>query len=203
MTALILLSEFRKTEIEVWRPIVYKDILRGAYEVSNLGRVRSYLQGTCANQYGYRGRVYAKQPRILKINTTKDSNEWRQGYGQICLQTSGDERMCRVHLLVATAFLPNPNGDTQVNHRTAVKSDNRLPNLEWSDHDRNHEHATTCGLRQSGEKHWAAKITAETVRAIRAEVANGARQIDVARKFSLKRFAVWQIVHRKTWKSVA
>jgi hypothetical protein len=202
MTALILLKDFLETQIEIWRPIVSDDVKSNAYDVSNLGRVRGYLDLPKGNQYSGKTRRWLKEPRILKVNTTKDSTPERRGYGQICLQTPTGEKMFRVHLLVAKAFLLNSNNDNQVNHKNAIKCDNRLPNLEWSNHDHNHEHATVNGLRQSGEKHWAARLTADTVRAIRVEYDAGVRQVDIARKFSLTRTAVWQIVHRHIWKSI-
>lgn len=199
MTALILLKDFLETQVELWLPIAEAP----NYDVSNLGQVRSYLRQIRGK--GHRdGFISTKvsEPRLMVINYNKDKRPDKRGYGVVCLQSLVGEKNFIVHLLVAKAFLDNPNNDTQINHKNAVKSDNRLPNLEWSDHDRNHEHMTVNGLRQSGEKHWNAHLTETTVKAIRAEYADGVRQIDIARNHALTRFKIWQIVHRKTWKSV-
>lgn len=198
MTTLILLKDFLETQVELWLPVAEAP----DYDVSNFGNVRSYLRQV--SKGGRTGFVTERvsEPRLLSINYNKDSRPDKRGYGVVCLQSLVGEKNFIVHLLVAKAFLPNLHGDAQVNHKNAVKSDNRLPNLEWSDHDRNHEHMTVNGLRQSGEKHWAAKLTVIEVRAIKIKLAAGMRPVDVAREHSLARDAVWKIQHGITWKTV-
>ncbi len=194
MTALILLKGFLETQIEIWRPITNERIEQGAYDVSNLGRVRSYLAHPNGNQHAGKTRKLRKEPRILKTHLVP------YGYRLIALQTKDGEKTYRVHLLVAHAFLPNLKNETQINHKTAVKSDNRLPNLEWSNHEHNHEHATVNGLRPRGEEHGCARFTESDVRAIRASYENGVRQIDLAKQYGVGRNLIWAIVHRRLWK---
>lgn len=90
---------------EEWRPVVGYE---GLYEVSNLGRVKS-LYKAC----------------ILK------PQKKRNGYFQVNLYKNGTMKSRAVHRLVATAFIPNPLGKPQVNHRDEDKQNNAVDNLEW------------------------------------------------------------------------
>ena len=90
---------------------VWKDIpgYNGAYQVSNLGQVRSRKRGSW---------------KIIK-ETKKDN-------GYLVVMLSSDKmRQHYVHRLVAQAFLPNPQNLGYVNHKNEKKDDNRASNLEW------------------------------------------------------------------------
>ena len=92
--------------MEIWKNIEeYPD-----YQVSNLGRVKSLR--------------YNKE-KILKLQSDKD------GYKQVNLFNSRGSKTLKIHRLVATAFLDNPNNYPAVNHINEIKTDNRVENLEW------------------------------------------------------------------------
>lgn len=89
---------------EKWRPVVGYE---GLYEVSNLGRVR----------------------RIRIIAPTKK----KHGYMQVSLvDKDGVRKSHRLHRIVAAAFIPNPEGKPQVNHKDENPENNRAKNLEWA-----------------------------------------------------------------------
>ena len=110
------------TDIEIWKDI--KDY-EGLFQVSNLGRVKSLGNG----------RTY-KTSRIRKLYTNK------YGYLQVQLCKDGKRKWFRVNRLVATAFLDNPEGKTEVNHIDEDKTNNRVDNLKWEWHKDNINHGT-------------------------------------------------------------
>ena len=66
------------------------------------------------------------------------------GYMRVNLYgADGSARHEYVHRLIASTFLPNPRGFTEVNHINAQRDDNRVVNLEWCDHAEN----LACALR--------------------------------------------------------
>ena len=117
---------------EVWKPI---EGYEGIYDVSNYGRVKS-LQLTIHNS-GTKGGVYTIREKIL----TPRVNEKRNGYCEISLHKNGQEKRFKVHRLVATAFISNPQHLPEVNHKDGNKLNNSVSNLEWVTSKQNKEHA--------------------------------------------------------------
>lgn len=94
---------------EEWRTIQdYPD-----YMISNLGRVKSL-------NYNKTGKE-----KILKQGINKD------GYCYVDLCKEGERKTFRVHRLVATHFIPNPQILPCVNHKDENKQNNCVSNLEW------------------------------------------------------------------------
>lgn len=58
-----------------------------------------------------------------------------------------------VHRLVAEAFLPNPNGYTDVNHKDYNKENNNVSNLEWCSRSSNLKHSYTYENRDKNREH--------------------------------------------------
>ena len=100
---------------EIWK------IINGFnnYEISNLGRVKNVSTG-----------------RVLK----GVDNGW--GYLQVNLFKAGKGYMRKIHRLVATAFIENPEKLGEVNHRDEDKANNAVSNLEWCSHEYNINYGT-------------------------------------------------------------
>ena len=91
------------------------------YEISNMGQVRN------------------RKTKVL-LKPYDDGN----GYLRVKL----DRKNCRVHILVAQAFVFNddPERKTVVNHKRGKKHDCRASQLEWCTVAENTQHAWDTGL---------------------------------------------------------
>lgn len=92
--------------MENWKDV---DGFVGLYQVSNLGNVRSVT----------------RYKKVLKPYIDKD------GYRCVKLKHNGKEKHGRICRLVATAFVPNPNGKPAVNHKDMTRTNDKAENLEW------------------------------------------------------------------------
>lgn len=104
--------------MEVWKSI---DGFEGLYEVSNRGRVKSMPRWVKANNGGSR---YIRE-RILVPGKGKN------GYLHIVLSKDGTHKICTIHKLVASAFVPNFHKYPNINHKDENKLNNSFDNLEW------------------------------------------------------------------------
>lgn len=95
------------------------------YEVSNMGNVRNKKTGNVLHPYTGPG-----------------------GYLNVKL----DGQNCKVHILVATAHVPNPDNKPIVNHKRGKKQDPRASQLEWVTQSENVKHAYETGLRKKVRK---------------------------------------------------
>lgn len=87
------------------------------------------------------GAVYSTRKGIL-LSQARNNN----GYRQVLLVKNGKGYNRRIHRMVADAFLPNPGGLGQVNHKDGNKDNNHADNLEWCDQHHNMAHAARSGL---------------------------------------------------------
>jgi copper homeostasis protein CutC len=152
----------------------------GDYLISNLGEVKS-----------------VRNDRILKQVLNRPL-----GYNIVNLGSKNRNRY--IHRMVAEAFVPNPEGLPEVNHKDFDKQNNSADNLEWVTRQGNsdHLHANKKIKHPSrvGTLNDNCRLTEREVIAIR-----GLRKIStsvkrIAEIFSISESYVYGICKGKTWK---
>lgn len=142
-----------KKEIEVW--LDYNDLIK----VSNLGNIiaKSRILNSVMSNSGTRT---TNEKIKSKLIDTK-------GYYRICINVNKKRYQYRVHRVVASAFIPNPENKPYINHINGIKTDNRVENLEWCTPKENTKHALEYNLIAKGEKCIKHKLTDINIIAIR------------------------------------
>lgn len=118
---------FDQIQGEVWLPIKGWE---GSYEISNMGRFKSLKR--IVTRGGH--------PLTVNENITSGSNDGL-GYKRVMLCRGTLEVWKRIHELVATAFIENPENKPTVNHKRGKTLDNRDTELEWATYSEQHLHA--------------------------------------------------------------
>lgn len=77
------------------------------------------------------------------------AHTWPNNNGYLTLKHRGKRH--HVHRLVATKYIPNPSGYSDVNHKNGNKLDNRADNLEWCSRSQNIYHSLRNGLHARKE----------------------------------------------------
>ena len=139
------------------------------YQVSNLGNVRNCKTG-----------------RILKPSTV-----W--GYLTVCLHENRKQKTCRVHKLVAIAFIPNPNNLRCINHKDENKLNNCVNNLEWCSIEYNNNYGTRnkrisetmkgiIPWNKGKEGYWKGKHLSDKHKKLLSEIKTGKKLSDEHKK---------------------
>ena len=157
----------------------WKDIegYNGDYQVSTFGRVKSFKKG---------------KTMILKPQLRVD-------YLGVAISIDGKQKQRRVHVLVAQAFIPNPDNKPEVNHDDGHKFNCHVSNLYWATSSENMQHAVRTGLKKSGVENPTAKIKDEAdIIYIRGNPDNLSQQ-QLAEMFGMDRSSISAIQLGKTW----
>lgn len=64
------------------------------------------------------------------------------GYPQVILSKDNNKKCYFLHKLIALTYIPNPTGLPEVNHKSEIKTDNSISNLEWCDSEYNNNFGT-------------------------------------------------------------
>lgn len=214
---------------EIWRPVVGYET---CYEVSNHGQIRRIIPSQniklAANDievirqawlsgegYASLARRYGVAPPTIKSalhypahfsyrTTHRVLKPWthKQGYLHVELHKEGKGKTFRVHILIATSFIGPIPPKGEVNHLNGNKSDNRLENLEITDHRGNQIHAYYVLNRRNlprGSKHSKAKLHETDIPVIRQLFAQGASYKTIENLFHVTSKTLANIKFFRTW----
>lgn len=148
------------------------------YQISNLGNVYS-----------------TKQNKVLKacINSSNYKKYILNG------------KNVYAHRLVANAFIPNPNGFPEVNHKNGNKWDNCVDNLEWVTKSENALHAFKNGLRTiDGYTRYKVaqsthKFSAQDIEDIKTLYEDGYTKKQIAEKYNCSDSIICNIINGNTY----
>lgn len=152
--------------MEIWKDISGYE----GYQVSNKGRVRSFLNnrhGICDNFH------------ILHQTCN------RLGYPTVCLRRNNRKLVSR---LVAEAFIPNPSGLPLVRHMDDDPSNNNVENLQWGTQKDNMQDCVAHG-RLAGNI-WPA-IESNKIKVIAISIKDGSRISFDGQNEAARKLGVW------------
>ncbi len=166
---------------EEWRDVIGYE---GLYQVSNMGRVKSFCEQTA---------------RILSPCPNK------KGYYMVHLHKDGKKKNFGIHVLVATAFIPNPENKPEVNHLDRDKTNNRADNLEWNTGEENKKHARETNPKEIKQRKKQVRLTEDQIHLIRQICIPGDSIYGIAalaRMFDVHEDTISRIVQGKSYKNV-
>ena len=108
------------------------------YQVSSLGNVKN----------------------VVSNNFLKQGN--RGGYSTAFLINNKERKSFRVHRLVASAFIENPENKPEVNHKDKNKLNNCLSNLEWNTRTENNIHSKANAIIKTNRNKGIFRINKDT-----------------------------------------
>lgn len=172
-------------EPERWRPVVDYG---GLYEVSDLGRVRSF--------HGGKGK--GKRGGLIRPSVAGRTNI----HLRVILHKDGGRTTRLVHQLVMEAFVgPRPAGQ-EVRHGPGGALDNRLVNLCYGSRRENMEDKVRDGTLIYGERIEGARLTDQIVAECRRRYAAGETTITLGAEFGVNPSTMNEAVTGGTWARV-
>ena len=180
---------------ELYQEVVWKDIkgFEGHYQVSSDGRIRS-LDRFLTNKKGF-SKLYKGRELVQSINN---------GYLQLNLHLSGKCSPKLVHHLVAFTFIGERPQGLEINHINAIKTDNRVCNLEYLTPMENTRHALRLGLKipKRGSDLSISKLNEEKVLIIKKQLLQNESYTAIAKSLGLNPTTIRDIKIGKTWTHV-
>lgn len=118
-----------------------------------------------------------------------------KGYSFVRLTVNGKTKSPKVHRLVATTWLKNPQGKKTINHKDGNKQNNHITNLEFMTHAENMAHAWEIGLCKGlfGTDNPNSILTDHEIAWAKDMVLIGCMQQEIARELNVSRQTIYRI----------
>jgi len=168
------------------------------YEISDNGNIYSCEK---IRIRFYNGKEYKSIFKRKELKQALGGNK----YLHIWLYKNNKGKCFDVHVLVAKAFILNPQNKPEVNHKDCNKQNNSYRNLEWVTQKENDDHAIINKLKAAGDKHGNSKATRDLVLRIKEKYRQNPKygiQKELAKEFSLSQSIISRIILGKTWKNI-
>ncbi len=172
---------------EQWRAV------RGypGYEVSDLGRVRSWrLSG--------RGSRKRHSPLLRKLIP----NPRTGGYLYVMLSIKGKVKLRQVHVMVLEAFVGLRPAGHETRHLKRDVTNNKLNNLVWGTPREQFEDQVRHGTDTRGERNGRAKLTNQQAKTIRRLLAAGTAGTSLTKRFGVSAATITRIKKGQRYASV-
>lgn len=180
---------------EIWKDIEgYEDL----YQINNFGNVKRLKR--LQMQKG-RKLIEIQTNNILKPNISKG------GYSRVWLFKNNIRKEFKLHRLIASHFIPNPENKTQINHKDGNKKNNDIPNLEWCTPSDNVKHSYKLGLASNrGIRNPSSMLTEDQVYRIKwiKKYINPKKGYwnKITRALGTSSSTIYKITNNKNWKHV-
>lgn len=164
-------------EKEIWRPYPPIEWVLG----SNLGNMKTVDHKTKTKD----GREQLVKGHDL------NQHRYPTGYLFAPVSVNGKKVNLKPHRVIATCFLPNPNDLEQVNHKNAIRDDNRVENLEWCSALYNSRYRDKLGhtARHNKPKKPVIAVNLKTLEVLRFE-----SQRESSRKLGINRGDIYRVL---------
>lgn len=167
---------------EIWKDLIGYE---GIYRISSGG----VIEYRCHKS----GKIKIRKSQIDKSN------------GYVYIRLFNPAKTHKVHRLVASTFIPNPDSKPQVNHKNGIKTDNNVVNLEWVTSKENVNYSKETFGTFRGEKHSKAilsELSELSVLDIRRKYQQGVRKIELTKQYKISYGHVEAILNKRIWKHI-
>lgn len=172
---------------ERWLPIKG---FYGAYEVSDVGRVRSLAR---TKKSRWPGIVASVQEKILKPRIG------HRGHHFYTLQADGKFRLASAHHLVLETFVGRRPKKKEGCHNDGDPGNNRRENLRWDTRAGNAADQKAHGTCMYGSKNPATSLTEKKVAQLKHRIRNGEKPAILAREFGIGSSTAYRIRDGLNW----